>query len=166
MISLWWRHNERDCVSNHQPDDCLLNRLFRRRSKNSSASLAFVGGIHRSPVNSPHNRPVTRKKFPFDDVIMIPSGYIRFVFDGVMAFMSAAFVHIVLIVFRCASLPFHQLRSYIWYTADCYTHNQIKDIAQYLVMPLRRSTHPVCRWNVFTNHRPAAVCNLNCGRAN
>ena len=32
-ISLRWRHNERDSVSNHQPRDCLLNRLFRRRSK-------------------------------------------------------------------------------------------------------------------------------------
>ena len=31
--SLRWRHNERDSVSNHQPHDCLLNRLFRRRSK-------------------------------------------------------------------------------------------------------------------------------------
>ena len=36
-----------------------------------SASLAFVRGIHRSPVNSPHKRPVTRKMFPFDDVIMV-----------------------------------------------------------------------------------------------
>ena len=30
-VSLRWRHNERDCVSNHKPHDCLLNRLFRRR---------------------------------------------------------------------------------------------------------------------------------------
>ena len=37
----------------------------------SSASLAFVRGIHRSPVNSPHKWPVTRKMFPFDDVIII-----------------------------------------------------------------------------------------------
>ena len=36
----------------------------------SSASLAFVRGIHRGPVNSPHKRPVTRKMFPFDDAIM------------------------------------------------------------------------------------------------
>ena len=35
-----------------------------------SASLAFVRGIHRGPVNSPHKGPVTRKMFPFDDVIM------------------------------------------------------------------------------------------------
>ena len=177
-----WRHNEHDCVSNHQPYDCLLNRLFRRRTKKasklrvtglcegnstvtgeflaqrasnaenvstwwrhhahtvrafscfpvvwfrstslmsfsiisrvrahkniiyhygdvivgaivsqitsltivystvysgadqrnhqSSASLAFVQGIHRGPVNSPHKWPVTRKMFPFDDVTMIMS---------------------------------------------------------------------------------------------
>ena len=36
----------------------------------SSPSLAFVWGIHRGPVNSPHKWPVTRKMFPFDDVIM------------------------------------------------------------------------------------------------
>ena len=67
-----WRRNEPDGVSNHQPHDCLLNRLFRRRSKktSSSASLAFVRRIHRWPVNSLHKGPVTRKMFPFDDVIM------------------------------------------------------------------------------------------------
>ena len=36
----------------------------------SSASLAFVRGIHRWPVNSPHKGPVTQKMFPFHDVIM------------------------------------------------------------------------------------------------
>ena len=42
-----------------------------QRKHQSSASLAFVRGIHRGPVNSPHKRPVTRKIFSFDDVIMI-----------------------------------------------------------------------------------------------
>ena len=41
-----------------------------QRKHESSASLAFVGGIHRGPVNSLHKWPVTRKMFPFDDVIM------------------------------------------------------------------------------------------------
>ena len=40
----------------------------------SSASLAFVWEIHRWPVNFPHKWPVTRKIFPFDDVIMDPNG--------------------------------------------------------------------------------------------
>ena len=42
-----------------------------QRKHQSSASLAFVRGIHRGPVNSPHKWPVTRKMFPFDDVIMM-----------------------------------------------------------------------------------------------
>ena len=34
--TLHWRHNGWDNVSNHQLHDCLLNRLFRRRSKKTS----------------------------------------------------------------------------------------------------------------------------------
>ena len=41
-----------------------------QRKHQSTASLAFVRGIHQWPVNSPHKRPVTRKMLPFDDVIM------------------------------------------------------------------------------------------------
>ena len=70
---LQWRHNERDGVSNHQPYHCLHNRLFRRRSKKTSKLLVTglcVWWIHWWPVNSPHKWPVTRKMFPFDDVIM------------------------------------------------------------------------------------------------
>ena len=35
-LPLQWRHNGCDSVSNHQPHDCLLNRLFRRSSKKTS----------------------------------------------------------------------------------------------------------------------------------
>ena len=42
-----------------------------QRKHQSSASLAFVRGIHRWPVNSPYKRAVTRKMFSFDDVIMV-----------------------------------------------------------------------------------------------
>ena len=42
-----------------------------QRKHQSSASLAFVRGIHRWPVNSPHKGLVMRKMFPFDDVIMM-----------------------------------------------------------------------------------------------
>ena len=72
LRALQWRHNGHDSVSNHQPDGCLLNCLFRCRSKktSNSASPAFVRGIHRGPGNSPHKGPVTRKMFPFDDVNM------------------------------------------------------------------------------------------------
>ena len=70
---LHWRHNDHDGVSNHQPHGCLLNRLFRRRSKETS-KLRVTGlcvGNSPVPVNSPHKGPVTRKMFPFDDVIML-----------------------------------------------------------------------------------------------
>ena len=67
---LLWRHNGRGSVSNYQPHDYLLNRLFRRRSKKTS-KLRVTGLFARnSPVNSPHKWPVTRKMFPFEDVIM------------------------------------------------------------------------------------------------
>ena len=70
---LRWRYNERDSVSNHQPHDCLLNRLFRHRSKKTSKLHVTGLCVGNSPgtVNSPHKWPVTRKMFPFDDVIMI-----------------------------------------------------------------------------------------------
>ena len=71
-LSLQWRHNERDGISNHQRLDCLLNACSGpdQRQYQSPASLACVRGIHRWPMNSPHKEPVTRKTFPFDDVII------------------------------------------------------------------------------------------------
>ena len=70
--TLRWRHNGNDCVSNHQPHHCLLNRLFGRRSKKTSKlrGTGLCVGKSPGPVNSPHKWPVTRKMFPFDDVIM------------------------------------------------------------------------------------------------
>ena len=89
MFPLHWRHNEHDGVSNHQPHDCLLNRLSRRRSKKTS-KLRVTGlcaGNSPGPVNSPHKGPVTRKMFPFDDFTMSHSNghrpwtcYIMFAF--------------------------------------------------------------------------------------
>ena len=72
--TLWWRHNGQDGVSNHQHHHCWLSYLFGRRSKKTSklrVTGLCVRGIHRGPVNSPHKWPVTRKMFPFDEVIMI-----------------------------------------------------------------------------------------------
>ena len=45
------------------------------RKHQRSASLAFVWGINRWSVNSPHKWPETRKMFPFDDVITVKSIY-------------------------------------------------------------------------------------------
>ena len=68
-----WRHNGHDRVSNHQSHNCFLHRLFKAQIKENIkgfAPLVFVRGIHRSAVNSPRKGPVTRKMFPFHDVIM------------------------------------------------------------------------------------------------
>ena len=72
LWQLHWRHNGQDGVSNHQPHGCLLNYLFRRRSKKASKYrvTGLCVGNSPGPVNSPHKGPVTRKMFPFDDVII------------------------------------------------------------------------------------------------
>ena len=106
---LWplrWRHNEHDGVSNHQRFDCLLDRLFRPRSKktSSSASLAFVRGIHRWPVNSPHKGPVTRKMFPFDDVMMANNKFGQHPESRVPGLFSMPNSIFGLVLFSC-SLP-------------------------------------------------------------
>ena len=47
---LQWRHNEHDSVSNHQPHDCLLNRISRRRSKKTSKLRVTGLCVGNSPV--------------------------------------------------------------------------------------------------------------------
>ena len=72
LLTLQWRHNWHDGVSNHPPHDCLLNRLLRCRSK-KTPKLRVIGLCEgNSPVAGefPHKGQVTRKMFPFDDVIM------------------------------------------------------------------------------------------------
>ena len=86
-VNTWWRARIiQPSVNNHYGDVIMgaiasqitsLTIVYStvysdadQRKHQSSASLAFVWGIHRGPVNSPHKWPVTRKMFPFDDVIM------------------------------------------------------------------------------------------------
>ena len=70
--TLQWRHNGRDCVSNHQPYDRLLNCLFRRRSEKSS-KLRVTGlceGNSQVIGEFPAQRASNAEMFPFDDVII------------------------------------------------------------------------------------------------
>ena len=70
--SLQWRHNERDCVSNHQPHDYLFKCLFRHISKKTS-KLRVTGLCEgNSPVTGEllAQRASNAQMFPFDDVIM------------------------------------------------------------------------------------------------
>ena len=73
LIPLQWRHNERDGVPSHRRLGCLRNRLLRRRSKKTS-KLRVTGLCEGNPQVADgfaHKGPVTRKMFPFDDVIML-----------------------------------------------------------------------------------------------
>ena len=73
MVLLQWCHNGRDGVTNYRRLNCYSTVCSgaNQRKHQSPASLAFVRGIHRWLMNSPHKMTVTRKMFPFDDVIML-----------------------------------------------------------------------------------------------
>ena len=60
-------------ITNHAIVNSTVYSRTDQGKYQSSASLAFVRGIHRSPVNSPHKWPVTRKMIQFDDVMMCHS---------------------------------------------------------------------------------------------
>ena len=77
VVEIVWESHYNDVIlSAMAPQITSLTIVYsivysRRRWKKhqSSSSLAFVRGIHRWPVNSPHKGPVTGKMFPLDDVI-------------------------------------------------------------------------------------------------
>ena len=83
LSSLQWSHNEHDGISNHWCLDCLLNRLFRHRSKKNIKALRrwpLLGeftGWGNSPATSEftHEGPVMWKMFSFDDVITLQWRY-------------------------------------------------------------------------------------------
>ena len=66
------RHDEPVGVLNQQPQDCLLNRLFKGRSKKISKLRVTGLCAENSPASGefPHKGPVTLKTFPLDDVIV------------------------------------------------------------------------------------------------
>ena len=68
------RHNVDECVSNHQPHDCLLNRLFGRWSKKTSKLRVTGLCVRNSPETGefPAQMASNAEMFPFDDVINRP----------------------------------------------------------------------------------------------
>ena len=97
------------------------------RKHQSSASLAFVRGIHQWAVNSPHKGPVTRKMLPFDDVIMKHDQRVIHV-DGPHSCLP-----MVMVICRCIKKskssppppPHQKVQTHVklpeWYL--CYEHN-------------------------------------------
>ena len=74
-----------------------------QRKHQSSTSLAFVRGIHQGAVNSPHKWPVTRKMFPFDDIIMYNHEHTEVCFNTTT-------------IFPCTRVPIMRIR---WAQEDC-----------------------------------------------
>ena len=109
-----------------------------QRKHQSSASLAFVRGIHQSPVNSSHKGPVTRKIFPFDDVIMKKNMYFPKYRPGSRAFQSfikAATRDAEHDVFMGQNMAWpRSSRSYINYVNPHWSHfpNEISRVNQIL----------------------------------
>ena len=141
-------------MSNHQPHDYSLKSLFRRRSKktSNSAPLAFVWGIHRWPVNSPHKGPVTRKMFPFDDVILwylvvvaticlkidmsellIEFVCLNHVNDFILTTLALFFLAMLHMIWYCNWYYRHEERRAIvyWFTCKCCLMNRWYTNAQY-----------------------------------
>ena len=75
----------------------------------SSTSLAFVWVIHRGPVNYPHKWPVTRKIFPFDDVIICV--LLVFLYIYVMAFR---------IISLCMMMVWGNTHFKLYWILNCY----------------------------------------------
>ena len=69
---LRWRHNDHDGVSNHQPHGCLLNRLFRRRSKKTSKRSITGLCVGNSPgwVNNREAGDFRRHRAQYDVILM------------------------------------------------------------------------------------------------
>ena len=95
-----------------------------QRKHQSSASLAFVRGIHRWPVNSPHKGPVTRKMSPFDDVIMDVMCQITFRFSFTLRWLPLDFAGFVPWNFRT---NFHYLFAINNDSQTCHNSSDINN---------------------------------------
>ena len=117
-----------------------------QRKHQSSASLAFVRGIYRWPVNSPHKRRKTLKMFPFDDVIMpsasakeLPHSCAEALFCTLM-FLFLFFYHVAVGCLPCEADPFiwgpshkrHSIDriSFSWSQSDLVTPYDDIDLGQ------------------------------------
>ena len=113
FLTLQWRHNECDGIWNHQPHHCLLNHLFRHRSKKTSKLWVIGLCVGNSLVNSPHKGPVMWKMFSFDDVIMSIL-HILFLSDKSFSiFLTKSSIHTVVLQKDWLKRIFGEMRSCI-----------------------------------------------------
>ena len=106
------------------------------RKHQSSASLAFVRGIHRWTVNSLHKGPVTRKMFPFDDVIM----HIIFIIKDSSKCTRVPIDNRYSVPFSFKTRTLLSLCIYIY-------HNNVKNLEKYA-----GPTHTLRSYQMFASH--------------
>ena len=96
-----------------------------QRKHHSSASLAFVWGIHRGPVNSPHKWPVTRKMFLYDVIIIENYRYNIFVWNWVFPMLDMHMQQYICFIKLCIFLTYNQRfwSRWIFATDEIWTCN-------------------------------------------
>ena len=112
-----------------------------QRKHQSSTSLAFVRGIHRRPLNSPHKWPVTRKMFPFDDVIMLKEQWGVIIFTVIISY---SFLPSILYMIKRNILPCVQAIFcifYILYPWHLYICTVMKYMFVGIVMKIKPRTN-------------------------
>ena len=107
ILKIYWHYND-DIMGAMTSQITSLTIIYStiylgadQRKHQSSASLAFVWGIHRWQVNSPHKWPVTRKMFPFDDVIMLIKKPRVFNFDKSLVAFSLRRLYTIEMSIKC-----------------------------------------------------------------
>ena len=121
---IYWRiYHYNDGLMNSQITSLTIgystvNSGTDERKHQSSAPLAFVRGIHGRPVNSPHKRPVTRKMFPFHDVIMCITHYRR-VIDHICVSLYPNKLKIIIIIMGGMGICFTSVATSWWGEACC-----------------------------------------------
>ena len=144
IASIQLSHNQHDGVSNHQPRDCLANRLFRCRSKKASKLCVtdLCGGIHRWLVNSSHKGPVTRKMIPFDTVAMT-----IYIWYSIYACLSALHHWHFISLSHCQQRR-HEGYGWIWVVAATYSTttqpslNRLLDFGARILRRINMSARP------------------------
>ena len=132
LNSLPWRYNDRDSVSNHLPQDCLLNRLFRRRSKKTSKLR--VTGLCAGNSSIPRtNGQLRGKKFPFGDVIMFRTfttgGYFIIRQDTLMQYINTLLAKLSVVLqkktYRQMQFEFYRCGTQLGHRFDAVICNRV-----------------------------------------
>ena len=170
-----WRHNKRDGVSNHQPHDCFLNCLFRRRSK--KISKLCVTGLCKG------NSPVT-DEFPIqrasnaenvsiwwrhhEDCILQSNYWLAFIFD--YDYWTDSFLtHFLIDKFNCTSIPSflrgHQWIDLVWrqFFGNDNSNGRFPHISMSSMYTahVRRTRHRVLIWMSFSKCHLGVISHRN-----